>query len=78
LHELAADVSALNASTEGDSLIVSLVASGREASEESPGRSYKIAPGPPLGRSYAREIAAQYGISYDQLTALLQQRAVLD
>ena len=78
LHELAADLAALNASTPGDSLIVSLVASRRETSEESPRRSYKIAPGPPLGRSYAREIAAQYGISYDQLTALLQQRAVLE
>ena len=31
-----------------------------------------------LGRCYAREIAAQYGISYDQLTALLQQRGVLE
>jgi DNA mismatch repair protein MutS len=78
LHDLAADLAALNASTPGDSLIVSLVASGREPSEESPRRSYKIAPGPPLGRSYAREIAAHYGISYDQLTALLQQRNVLE
>jgi hypothetical protein len=57
---------------------VSLVASRRETSEESPRHSYKIAPGPPLGHSYAREIAAQYGISYDQLTALLQQREVLE
>jgi hypothetical protein len=32
----------------------------------------------PLGRSYAREIAAHYGISYDQLTALLQQRRLLE
>ena len=78
LHELAADLVALNASTPGDSLIVSLVASHRDPSEESPRRSYKIAPGPPLGRSYAREIAAQYGISYDQLTALLQRREVLE
>ena len=78
LHELAADLDALNASTPGDSLIISLVASRRDPSEESPHRSYKIAPGPPLGRSYAREIAAQYGISYDQLTALLQQRQVLE
>ena len=31
-----------------------------------------------MGRSYAREIAAKYGISYDQLTALLQQRRILD
>jgi DNA mismatch repair protein MutS len=78
LHELAADLPALNASTTGDSLIVSLVASRREAADESPHRSYKIVPGPPLGRSYALEIAAQYGISYDQLTALLQQRGVLE
>jgi len=78
LHELAADLAALNASTAGDSLIVSLVASRRETPEESPRRSYKIVPGPPLGRSYAQEIAAQYGISYDQLTALLQQRGALE
>jgi hypothetical protein len=31
-----------------------------------------------MGRSYAREIAAQYGISYEQLTAMLQQRGVLE
>jgi DNA mismatch repair protein MutS len=78
LHELAADVAALNASTAGDSLIVSLVASRMEAGKDGPRRSYKIAPGPPLGRSYAREIAAQYGMSYDQLTALLRQRGVLE
>ena len=78
LHELAADVDALNASTIGESRIVSLVASRTEAGDDGPRRSYKIAPGPPLGRSYAREIAAQYGISYDQLTALLQQRGILE
>ena len=38
LHELAADLVALNASTPGDSLIVSLVASHRDPSEESPRR----------------------------------------
>jgi DNA mismatch repair ATPase MutS len=78
LHELAADVASLNASTAGDSLIISLIASRREAEDENPHRSFKVVPGPPLGRSYAREIAAQYGISYEQLTALLQQRKVLE
>jgi DNA mismatch repair protein MutS len=77
LHDLAADVAALNASTPGDSLIVSLIASHSEAGEGGR-RSYKIVPGAPLGRSYAREIAAQYGISYEQLTALLQERGVLE
>ncbi len=33
---------------------------------------------PPMGRSYAREIASKYGISYEQLATLLQQRGVLD
>jgi DNA mismatch repair ATPase MutS len=78
MHELAADVATLNASTAGESRIVSLVASRTEAGDDGRRCSYKIAPGPPLGRSYAREIAAQYGISYDQLTDLLQQRGVLE
>ena len=78
LHELAADVAVLNASTTGESRIVSLVASRTETGDEGQRRSYKIVPGPPLGRSYARETAAQYGISYDQLTALLLQRGLLE
>jgi len=78
LHELAAAVAELNANTTGDSLIVSLVASRRAEGGDGTTQSYKIVPGRPLGRSYAREIAAQYSISYDQLTALLQQRGVLD
>jgi DNA mismatch repair ATPase MutS len=77
LHDLAADVDALNASTAGDSRIVSLVAS-RSAEADGVQRSYKVVPGPPMGRSYAREIAAQYGMSYEQLVALLQQRGVLE
>ena len=78
LHELAADVAALNASTTGESRIVSLVASRTEAGDDGPRRSYKIVAGPPVGRSYARETAAQYGISYDQLSALLLQRGMLE
>jgi hypothetical protein len=34
----------------------------RDAGDEGPRRSYTIAPGPPLGRSYARKTAAQYGV----------------
>lgn len=78
LHELAADVEALNANTPGDSRIVSLIASRRNEGEQDTRRSYKIVPGQPMGRSYAQEIAAHYGISYEQLTALLQQRGVLE
>lgn len=61
LHELAADVETLNTSADGDGHIVSLVASWIGAEEDEPRRSYKIAPGLPLGHGYAREIAAQYG-----------------
>lgn len=78
LHELAADVTSLNASTPGDSLIISLVASRRDEAEAGTLRSFKIMPGAPLGRSYASEVAARYGMSYDQLTALLQERGVLE
>jgi hypothetical protein len=77
LHELAADIARLNRDTQGDSEIVSLVASRIDSGEDSLQRSYKITPGLPMGRSYAREIAAKYGISYDQLTSLLQQRQIL-
>ena len=49
LHELAADVAALNASTAGESRIVSLVASRTEAGDNGPRRSYKIIPVHPWG-----------------------------
>ena len=78
LHELAAAVPQLNAETDGDSGLVSLVASRLQDGEDGDQRSYKILPGPPMGRSYAREIASKYGISYEQLTTLLQERGVLD
>jgi hypothetical protein len=78
LHELAADIARLNRDTNGDSRIVSLVASRIDSGEDRMHRSYKITPGSPMGRSYAREIAAKYGISYEQLTSLLQQRRILD
>ena len=78
LHELAADVAVLNAQTPGDSQVMSLVASRLEAGADGAQRSYQIAPGQPMGRSYAREIAAKYGIGYEQLMSRLQQRGVLE
>jgi hypothetical protein len=38
-------------------------------------RTYRILPGPPMGRSYAREIARRYGISFEQLKASLSARS---
>jgi hypothetical protein len=78
LHELAADAEAINAETPGDSAVVSLVSVVTEA--DSGGevrRTYRIVPGPPMGRSYAREIAARYGISFEQLTAALRARRAI-
>ncbi len=77
LHELAADAAAINAETAGDSAVVSLVAEvlpqtdGADAVAQ---RTFRIAPGPPLGHSHAREIAAHYGISFEQLRAQVLAR----
>ncbi len=81
IHELAADVDELNKKEVGESLVISVVASRIERDNELPMsgssgsiRSYQIKPGPPMGKSYARELARRYGISYDQLCAILDQR----
>ena len=83
LHELAASVGKLNADTQGDSRIVSMVASPVEAGDSGvpiyDGEySYRIVFGPPLGRSYAARIARQHGISYQQLLDLLQDRGLVE
>lgn len=77
LHDLAAATDELNTTTPGDGQIVSLVASPIAAGSDGGHRSYTIQPGPPLGRSYAQEIATRYGVSLEQLTHLLQKRGVL-
>ena len=85
LHDLAAQADELNQSTPGHSKIVSMVASRIEAPNDASDqaaqatrRSYQIALGPPMGRSYARELASRYGVSYEQLNTLLQKRGVLN
>jgi DNA mismatch repair protein MutS len=71
MHELGGRADELNDSVEGDSMIVSVVSSPVEADGESSTgeiqRTYKVEARPPLGQSYAREIARRYGISYEQL-----------
>ncbi|MHB1354578.1 MAG: MutS-related protein [Anaerolineae bacterium] len=77
LHELAENLDGLNAMP-GVSTVVSLVAGVAEDDDETSARStYLIQPGPPRGRSYARAIAARYGISYEKLTEALRQRGHL-
>jgi hypothetical protein len=73
LHELAAAVDDINTTTPGDSKVASLVAiAGTGAGPHT--RTFRIHPGPPSGTSYAAEIAEQHGISYEQLSRLLQER----
>jgi DNA mismatch repair ATPase MutS len=64
LHELALGVDDINATTPGDGVVASLLASA----------SYQIVPGPPSGISFAAEIAEQHGISFAQLEHLLRER----
>ncbi len=80
LHELAESVDTINEEVGGDSKVISLVAG---IAENQPGaaevegfarRTYQIKPGPPLGLSYARGIASRYGISFEQLSELWQDK----
>jgi DNA mismatch repair protein MutS len=81
LHELANNVDELNRSVTGDSLITSVVSSPIDAALQADaagtGHRFKLEARPPLGQSYAREIAARYGISYRQLEDSLSERGVL-
>ena len=77
LHDLAAGCDDLNAETPGDSLIASLVSLIQEGGGTGEiTQTYRIIPGPPRGLSYARELAARYGISYEQLIAMLRGRGL--
>ena len=79
LHELAGGIDELNRDTRGDSVIASLVASPVEQGAGGDGvqRSYRVVAAPPMGRSYAREVAERYGVGYEQLTELLRGRGVI-
>jgi DNA mismatch repair ATPase MutS len=82
LHELANRVDELNRSVSGDSKVISVVSSpvdtDLQAIRECVEYTFKVEMRPPLGQSYAREIAARYGISYEQLETLLTERGVLE
>ncbi len=77
LHELASRADALNDSVLGDSKIISVVSSPIVGDGAELKSTYKLEIRPPLGQSYAREIAARYGISYEQLENVLSARGVL-
>ena len=71
LHELAANCESINSEVPGDSRVQSLISQVEEG-EDGVRRTYLVVPAPPRGQSYAREIARQYGISFEQLQELLE------
>lgn len=70
LHELAAQIDAINARTasEGGAKIDTLVAGIEEGK-----RSFKILRMKPDGKSYARDIADKYGLSYENIVKRFKQ-----
>jgi hypothetical protein len=80
LHELAASVDEINATTPGASAVGSLVADAEDTddaeSDAHHRRTFRIHPGAPRGRSLASDIARRYGISFPQIAALLQERGI--
>jgi len=58
-------------------VVSSPLENGSPASKTELKRNYKVEIRPPLGQSYAREIAARYGIHYEQLEKVLSERGVL-
>jgi DNA mismatch repair protein MutS len=92
LHELATRADAINRETGGASAIVSVVAGAESTQPGAPApgaagapggrngearRTYRIVPGPPAGRSFARDIADRHGISYEKLLATLKARGIV-
>lgn len=84
LHDLALDLDFFNKNKLGDSRVISLVSGVYNVEDtiknnnEIAIRTYKIIPGPPLGNSYARDIASRFGISLDNLVKTLKERDVID
>ncbi len=81
LHELANRAGRLACESEGVTGVISLVAGVDPDSQMREGvtrRTYKIVPGPPMGHSYATEIAAKYGVSFEQLSGLIHERGYGD
>ena len=76
LHELGARVDHVNQEVSGESKVVSLAAgvdSVTDASASARG-TFLIKPGPPVGLSYALDIADRYEISFERLRSRIEDR----
>jgi DNA mismatch repair protein MutS len=83
MHELASAADEINSRLPAGEKVLSLVSIvSEEPDPDDPDktrirRTFRIVQGPPMGKSYAREIATRYGVSYEQLTEQLKKRDVL-
>jgi DNA mismatch repair ATPase MutS len=73
LIELAEHIPEMEAAVSGDSRLISLVAGLRLNDDGQAAPTFEIAPGLPLGRSYAQEIARRNGISLEQILQARQR-----
>ena len=83
LHDLASNLDFFNKNIPGDSKIVSMISTVdtddlNNNDKTTAMRTYKIVPGPPLGKSYARDIASRYGISFEKLVSTLKERELIN
>ncbi|MBN2440516.1 MAG: hypothetical protein JXJ04_04205 [Spirochaetales bacterium] len=78
-HDLALQVNEINDSIQGDSQLISLVSmvETEKGKDEQIKRTFRIIPHPPMGQSYARDIARKYGIGFEQLKGLLEKRGMM-
>lgn len=77
-HELAANLDNKNSCYPGNGGLCSLVAGSERQQAIKSGdcfkRTYKVIKSPPLGTSYAKDIAESFGISYEQIKSILSTR----
>ena len=78
LHELGESVATLSDGSPGSSVAYSLVAGIDHGSGDGGKRTYKILRGPPMGKSFASDIAEQCGISYHQIRDLFRKRGLIE
>ncbi len=71
MHELAANVDKMNKAVEGSSKIESMV-TGVEKGQ----RSFKVSVNPPQGLSYAKDIAQQYGVTFEKIKSTIDGRDI--
>lgn len=69
MHELASNVNRMNCEVEGKSKIESMV-TGVEKGK----RSFKVSVNPPQGLSYAKDIAEQYGVTFEKIKSTIDSR----